>query len=130
MMTSRQCFFQQTVGCKKPSIEAGCMLTCKKATTITNVKGISFAVDKQKGGYPSIYNHEQFLNIDAVTDFSHLFDEFFIDLTDIGSGSKEKPDKARLIHHFENVLNGVQASGVQLHEMVTVSTNAQYRQGL
>jgi len=130
MMTSRQCFFQQTVGCKKPSIEDGCMLKCEKATSITNVKGISFAVDKQKGGYPSIYNHEQFLNVDAVNDFSQLFDEFFIDLTDIGSGSKEKPDKIQLIHHFENMLNGVQESGVQLNEMVSVSTNAQYKQGL
>ncbi len=130
MMTSRQCFFQQTVGCKKPSIEDGCMLKCEKATSITNVKGVSFAVDKQKGGYPSIYNHEQFLNTDAVNDFSHLFDEFFIDLTDIGAGSKERLDKAQLIHHFENVLNGVSESGVQLHEMVTVSTNAQYKQGL
>lgn len=130
MMTSRQCFFQQTVGCKKPSIEDGCMLKCEKSTSITNVKGISFAVDKQKGGYPSIYNHEQFLNIDAVSDFSHLFDEFFIDLTDIGSGSKEKLDKAQLIDHFESVLNGVHESGVQLHEMITVSTNAQYKQGL
>ncbi len=130
MMTSRQCFFQQTVGCKKPSIEDGCMLKCEKATSITNVKGISFAVDKQKGGYPSIYNHEQFLNVDAVNDFSHLFDEFFIDLTDIGSGSKEKLDKLQLIHHFENVLNGIEKSSVQLHKMVTVSTNAQYTQGL
>jgi putative protease len=130
MMTSRQCFFQQTVGCKKPSIEDGCMLKCEKATSITNVKGISFAVDKQKGGYPSIYNHEQFLNVDAVNDLSHVFDEFFIDLTDIGSGSKEKLDKVQLIHHFENVLNGVQAAGVQLHEMVTISTNAQYKHGL
>ena len=130
MMTSRQCFFQQTVGCKKPSIEDGCMLKCKKATSITNVKGIQFAVDKQRGGYPSIYNHEQFLNIDAVKDFSHLFDEFFIDLTDIGSGSKEKLDKAQLLYHFEKVLNGTQTSGAHLHEMVTVSTNAQYTQGL
>lgn len=130
MMTSRQCFFQQTVGCKKPSIEDGCMLKCEKATSITNVKGISFAVDKQKGGYPSIYNHEQFLNVEAVHDFSHLFDEFFIDLTDIGSGSKEKLDKVQLIHHFENVLNGIEKSSVQLHKMVTVSTNAQYTQGL
>ncbi len=130
MMTSRQCFFQQTVGCKKPSIEDGCMLKCEKATTITNVKGISFAVDKQKGGYPSIYNHEQFLNLDAVKDFSGLFDEFFIDLTNIGAGSKEQADKAELLRHFENVLDGVEASSVQLNEMVSVSTNAQYRQGL
>ena len=130
MMTSRQCFFQQTVGCNKPSIEDGCMLKCQKATTITNVKGISFAVDKQLGGYPSIYNHEQFLNFDAVRDFSDLFDEFFIDLTDIGSGSKEKQDKAQLIKHFEDFLDGDQQAAATVTGMVTVSTNAQYQQGL
>ncbi|MGB2009411.1 MAG: peptidase U32 family protein, partial [Cycloclasticus pugetii] len=97
MMTSRQCFFQQTVGCKKPSIEDGCMLKCQKATTITNVKGVSFAIDKQKGGYPSIYNDEQFLNLDVVNDLADLFDEFFIDLTNIGAGSKEEQNKRQLI---------------------------------
>ncbi|MGF1803514.1 U32 family peptidase [Vibrio gigantis] len=130
MMTSRQCFFQRTVGCNKPSIEAGCMLKCEKATTITNVKGISFAVDKQKGGYPSIYNHEQFLNHDAVTDFSGLFDEFFIDLTNIGAGSKEVKDKVELIKHFEALLNGVEGSQQNLEQMVEIRTNAQYVQGL
>ncbi|MEH6451721.1 MAG: U32 family peptidase, partial [Psychromonas sp.] len=130
MMTSRQCFFQQTVGCNKPSIEDGCMLKCQKATTITNVKGISFAVDKQKGGYPSIYNHEQFLNLDVVEDLSHLFDEFFIDLTNIGSGSKQEIDKIQLIQHFENVLKGIDSSKVELNQLVTISTNAQYQQGL
>jgi len=134
MMTSRQCFFQRTVGCNKPSIEDGCMLKCEKATTITNVKGISFAVDKQKGGYPSIYNHEQFLNTDAIDDFSHLFDEFFIDLTDIGSGSKAKQDKALLIKLFESYLSAEtaqkSATKMQLSELITVATNAQYQQGL
>ncbi|NAZ71577.1 peptidase U32 family protein [Vibrio toranzoniae] len=130
MMTSRQCFFQRTVGCNKPSIEAGCMLKCEKATTITNVKGISFAVDKQKGGYPSIYNHEQFLNHEAVTDFSGLFDEFFIDLTNIGAGSKEVKDKVELIKHFEALLNGVEGSQQNLEQMVEIRTNAQYVQGL
>jgi len=130
MMTSRQCFFQQTVGCNKPSIEDGCMLKCQKATTITNVKGVSFAVDKQLGGYPSIYNHEQFLNFDAIKDFSSLFDEFFIDLTDIGSGSKEQQDKATLIKHFEAFLAGEEAAEMIVNNMVTISTNAQYQQGL
>ena len=130
MMTSRQCFFQRTVGCKKPAIEDNCMLSCKKATTITNVKGISFAVDKQKGGYPSIYNHEQFLNLDAVKDFSGLFDEFFIDLTDIGSGSKDKLDKEVLIQEFEKILAGPDKIENTLHNLVTISTNAQYEQGL
>ena len=130
MMTSRQCFFQQTVGCKKPSIEDGCMLKCEKATTITNVKGISFAVDKQKGGYPSIYNDEQFLNLDIIKDLDYLFDEFFIDLTNIGSGSKAELDKVQLIQYFESVLAGDDVAAQQLNEMVTVSTHAQYQQGL
>ena len=130
MMTSRQCFFQQTVGCKKPSIEDGCMLKCEKATTITNMKGISFAVDKQKGGYPSIYNDEQFFNLDAIKDFSPLFDEFFIDLTNIGTGSKVQQDKAQLLKHFEGVLAGVDDAKVELSNLITVSTNAQYIQGL
>lgn len=130
MMTSRQCFFQQTVGCKKPSIEDGCMLKCEKATTVTNVKGVTFAVDKQKGGYPSIYNNEQFLNFDIVNDLSDLFDEFFIDLTNIGAGSKAEQDKAQLITHFERFLKGDDQAMQQLHKMVPLSTNAQYSQGL
>ncbi|RDH84743.1 MAG: collagenase-like protease [endosymbiont of Galathealinum brachiosum] len=130
MMTSRQCFFQQTVGCKKPTIEDGCMLKCTKATTITNVKGVSFAVDKQKGGYPSIYNHEQFLNLDIVSDLADLFDEFFIDLTNIGAGSKAELDKAQLVKYFENLLSGDDQAPQKLSNMVSISTNAQYRQGL
>ncbi|MFT6916833.1 MAG: putative protease [Motiliproteus sp.] len=130
MMTSRQCFFQQTVGCKKPSIDDSCMLSCHKATTITNVKGVSFSIDKQKGGYPSIYNDEQFLNTDIVTDLADLFDEFFIDLTNIGAGSKAEQDKAQLITHFENLLNGDQQAPEQLQTMINSSTKAQYSQGL
>jgi len=122
----------------KPNIEDGCMLKCKKATTITNVKGVSFAVDKQRGGYPSIYNHEQFLNSDIVNDLGDLFDEFFIDLTNIGAGSKQEHDKAELITLFENLLNSQsdnsnsskRQAAEQLSELVTLSTNAQYSQGL
>ncbi|WP_406608899.1 peptidase U32 family protein [Agarivorans sp. JK6] len=130
MMTSRQCFFQQTVGCNKPAIEDGCMLKCTKATTITNVKGVSFAVDKQKGGYPSIYNHEQFLNFDIVNDLAGQFDEFFIDLTNIGAGSKAELDKTVLVTQFEAFLQGDEQAQQQLSNMVTVATNAQYSQGL
>jgi len=130
MMTSRQCFFQQTVGCKKTSIEDGCMLKCNKATTITNVKGVSFVIDKQKGGYPGIYNDEQFLNVDIVDDLSDLFDEFLIDLTNVGAGSKAEQDKAQLIKHFENILNGDDHARQKLNNMITVSTHAQYIQGL
>ena len=130
MMTSRQCFFQPTVGCKKPSIEDGCMLKCEKATTIKSVRGVKYSIDKQKGGYPSIYNDEQFLNLDIVNDLPDLFDEFFIDLTNIGSGETAVEDKAQLIEHFQSLLQGKEEAATQLNEMVTLSTNAQYRQGL
>lgn len=130
LMTSRQCFFQRTVGCEKPSIEDGCMLKCEKSTTITNTNGVSFAVDKQKGGYPSIYNNEQFLNVDIVNDLGDLFDEFFIDLTDIGSGSKAAPDKAQLMTQFENMLSGDENAQLNLDQMVALSTKNQYRKGL
>ena len=130
MMTSRQCFFQQTVGCNKPSITDSCMLKCEKATTITNVKGFSFAVDKQKGGYPSIYNDEQFLNLDIVKDLGELFDGFFIDLTNIGAGSKTLLDKSQLLNHFQDLLQGDVLAKGKLNELVKSATQAQYLQGL
>ena len=139
-MTSRQCFFQQSVGCEKPRIDNGCMLSCDKSTSITNLKGISFAIDKQKAGYPSIYNNDQFLNMEIINDLAQLYDGFMIDLTNIGSGDKASPDKAILIEQFEQLLkvdeSGNDGSNTQLsiqttlNELVPESTNVQYHNGL
>ncbi|XPF95098.1 peptidase U32 family protein [Colwellia sp. RE-S-Sl-9] len=140
LMTSRQCFFQQSVGCEKPRIDNGCMLSCDKSTSITNLKGVSFAIDKQKAGYPSIYNNDQFLNMEIINDLADLFDGFMIDLTNIGSGDKETPDKAVLIEQFEALLKvdkneSASADGqvrIQqaLNQLVPESTNVQYHNGL
>lgn len=140
LMTSRQCFFQQSVGCEKPRIDNGCMLSCDKSTSITNLKGISFAIDKQKAGYPSIYNNDQFLNMEIINDLAQLYDGFMIDLTNIGSGDKVSPDKALLIEQFEQLLrvdeNANNGSDTQLsiqttlNELVPESTNVQYHNGL
>jgi putative protease len=130
LMTSRQCFFQQSVGCEKPRIDNGCMLSCDKSTSITNLKGVSFAIDKQKAGYPSIYNNDQFLNMQVIHDLSDLFDGFMIDLTNIGAGDKASPDKVELIRQFEQLLAGEQAVEATLNTMVTDSTVSQYHTGL
>ncbi|WP_339725061.1 DUF3656 domain-containing protein [uncultured Paraglaciecola sp.] len=130
LMTSRQCFFQQSVGCEKPRIDNGCMLSCDKSTSITNLKGVSFAIDKQKAGYPSIYNNDQFLNIQVINDLSDLFDGFMIDLTNIGAGDKVSPDKVELIRQFEQLLAGEQTVEAKLSTMVTDSTVSQYHTGL
>ena len=145
LMTSRQCFFQQSVGCEKPRIDNGCMLSCDKSTSITNLKGVSFAIDKQKAGYPSIYNKDQFLNTEVINDLSDLFDGFMIDLTNIGAGDKKSPDKIELIAQFElllcqkdkdktdhsNAMSSVQLSAKDsLNTLVDHSTNVQYHNGL
>jgi len=131
LMASRQCFFQQSVGCEKPRIDNGCMLSCDKSTSITNLKGDSFAIDKQKAGYPSIYNQDQFLNTEIIDDLADLFDDFMIDLTNIGAGDKQSPDKAQLIAEFEKLLlNDSQNDVGALNAMVPASTNVQYHNGL
>lgn len=130
LMTSRQCFFQQSVGCEKPRIDNGCMLSCDKSTTITNLKGVSFAIDKQKAGYPSIYNQDQFLNMQVINDLADLFDGFLIDLTNIGAGDKPSPDKMALISQFEQLLAGDPKVEMTLNLMVSDSTVSQYHTGL
>lgn len=137
LMTSRQCFFQQSVGCEKPRIDNGCMLSCDKSTSITNLKGDNFAIDKQKAGYPSIYNQDQFLNTKIIKDLADLYDGFMIDLTNIGAGDKVSPDKVVLIKEFERLLNQTQreqSDNVDVHEtlksMVPESTDMQYHNGL
>jgi putative protease len=106
------------------------MLSCDKSTSITNLKGVSFAIDKQKGGYPSIYNDDQFLNMQIIDDLGHLFDSFMIDLTNIGAGNKELPDKAVLIRHFEQLLAGHSTVATALNAMVPAATVSQYHTGL
>jgi len=130
LMTSRQCFFQQSVGCEKPRIDNGCMLSCDKSTTITNLKGDNFAIDKQKAGYPSIYNPDQFLNMEIINDLSDLFDGFMIDLTNIGAGDKPSPDKVSLINQFEQLLNGQNNVVETINALVPASTVSQYHTGL
>lgn len=130
MMISRQCFFQQSVGCDKPRIDNGCMLSCAKATTITNMKGELFAIDKQKAGYPSIYNQDPFLNTNIVSDLIDLFDGFMIDLTNIGSGDRSSPDKLKLVSLFESLLKGDNVVTQEINTLVPESTVQQYIQGL
>ncbi|GAA0821971.1 peptidase U32 family protein [Colwellia asteriadis] len=134
LMTSRQCFFQQSVGCEKPRIDNGCMLSCDKSTSITNLKGVSFAIDKQKAGYPSIYNKDQFLNMEVINDLAEYYDGFMIDLTNIGAGDKQSPEKTALITQFEQLLSGeftdTQSIENSLNKLVPESTNVQYHNGL
>jgi putative protease len=53
-----------------------------------------------------------------------------IDLTNIGAGDKELPDKTLLIRHFERLLAGESEVASTLNTMVPASTVSQYHAGL
>ena len=65
-----------------------------------------------------------------MSDFADKFDEFMIDLTDIGSGDKEKLDKAVLLAHFQDLINGQTQAVEHLNSLVKVQTRQQYVEGL
>ena len=75
-------------------------------------------------------NQDQFLNMDIVKDLSHLFDGFLIDLTNIGAGDAQSPDKKELITHFTQLLSGDEQVQTTLNNKVMRSTNSQYSTGL
>jgi len=130
LMSSRQCFFQQTVGCKKSRIDQRCIEKCNKSTSIINLKGRSFVIDKHKGGYPSIYSNAPFLNTEIVTDLAGFFDGFFVDLTDSGVTRKTPSDKVQLISLFEDLINSVAGADSALKQVAGSSDNKQYKKGL
>lgn len=68
--------------------------------------------------------------MEIINDLSHLFDNFMIDLTNIGAGDKTSPDKAMLIKQFESLLNGQVEAEQSLNHLVAQKTNVQYHNGL
>jgi len=129
LMTSRQCLFQQVTGCEKSQIDDTC-IRCEKASSITNLKDETFLISKTKGNYHNIYNEQNFLNTDIVTDEPDLFSGFLIDLRDIKTGTKIGMDKSGLIQLFERLLNGDPGSKEQLKQILQPSTNTQYKKGI
>ena len=130
LMSSRQCFFQQTVGCEKTVVDEQCMPECCKFTSIVSSKGHSLLIDKQKGGYPSINSDGLFLNTDIVSDLPGFFDGFFIDLSDFGPAKNNIQDKAHIVSLFEDLLNGKADAERQIKRVIVRSTNSQYKKGL
>lgn len=130
LMTSRQCFFQQTVGCKKLSIDDKCMAKCEKSTSIINLKGISFSIDKQKGGYPAIYSQEPLLNCEIVDQLASKFDGFMVDLSAVAENRSSLLEKVELLGLFNDLVNKKSQAERKLKEVITNSSNQQYQKGL
>lgn len=130
LMTSRQCLHQQVIGCEKSSIDEDCIQKCQKSSSIINLNKIPLFIKKSKGNYHCIYNNNNFLNTDIVTDFSDVFASFFIDLRDIKTETRIGMDKSGIIELFEQLLNGDHDSKNELKQMIHPSSNAQYTKGI
>jgi len=130
LMTTIACMFHQVSGCKKNIVDDKCIQRCEKSSSITNLKDVSYFIDKEKGGYHTIYNETNFLNTDIVNDIPDIFSSFFIDLRDIKTNTQIDIDKAKIIKLFEEHLSGDSDSINVLKQNIYPSTSTQYRKGI
>ncbi|EGR1581465.1 U32 family peptidase [Vibrio parahaemolyticus] len=131
LLTSRQCLFQQTEGCRKVKVNKGCLKRCDKRTSIVNLKDNPYVVQKQKGSHNSIYSEHNVLNLQVLHDLPQLFTDVLIDLRDIQTETKVSASKPELIDAFLALLEDHSEQAVQtLNAMIQPTTNAQYLKGL
>jgi putative protease len=130
LMTSRQCLFHQVTGCHKERVDNECIQSCTKSTSITNLKNVSFFIDKTRGTYNRVYNEHHYLNTEIAFDVPDLFSSFLIDLRKIETVTKAEVDNTELIRLFEDHLKCSQESTQKLDQVIGPSTNTQYQKGI
>ncbi|MFV8429390.1 peptidase U32 family protein [Vibrio owensii] len=131
LLTSRQCLFQQTEGCRKIKVNKGCLKRCDKRTSIINLKDNPYVVQKQKGSHNSIYSEHNVLNLQVLQDLPQLLTDVLIDLRDIQTETKVTMTKPELIDAFTALLNEHNEQHVEaLNTAIHPTANAQYLKGL
>ncbi len=130
LMTSRQCLSHQVKGCKKSIIDGKCISDCTKNSSIRNMQGESFIIDKRRGNYHTVFNEHNYLNTRVVNDYSDMFSGFFIDLSDIKTNTEVSIDKIRIIELFEGIINGDAESLEDLAANIGGTTCRQYVKGI
>nr|WP_302471175.1 peptidase U32 family protein [Vibrio antiquarius] len=131
LLTSRQCLFQQTEGCRKVKVNKGCLKRCDKRTSIINLKDNPYVVQKQKGSHNSIYSEHNVLNLQVLHDLPQLFTDVLIDLRDIQTETTVSASKPELIDAFLALLEEHSEQTIQtLNAMIQPTANAQYLKGL
>ncbi|HAS6503399.1 TPA: U32 family peptidase [Vibrio parahaemolyticus] len=131
LLTSRQCLFQQTEGCRKVKVNKGCLKRCDKRTSIINLKDNPYVVQKQKGSHNSIYSEHNVLNLQVLHALPQLFTDVLIDLRDIQTETKVSASKPELIDAFLALLEEYSEQAVQtLNAMIQPTANSQYLKGL
>ncbi len=130
LMTSRQCLLHQVDGCDKDSVRKGCIETCHRSTSITNLQEKVLYIEKSKGDYHSIYNNENFLNLDIIKDLPGKFSGFLVDLRKITTETHVGTEDLTLITLFQNILDGDPEAEGGLLRLIQPTTKKQYLKGL
>ncbi|WP_318435668.1 peptidase U32 family protein [Photobacterium leiognathi] len=130
MLMSRQCLFHQTVGCKKKRFDNKCLRKCDKSASILSLKDASFVLDKQRGAHNALYSQQNYMNLQAVTDFPDKFTRFMIDLRDIKTDTQISADKATLVSLFNAYIHGDMSARETLDQTIVGTIHHQYKKGL
>ncbi|WP_305405643.1 peptidase U32 family protein [Photobacterium leiognathi] len=130
MLMSRQCLFHQTVGCKKKRFDNKCLRKCDKSASILSLKDASFVLDKQRGAHNALYSQQNYMNLQAVTDFPDKFTRFMIDLRDIKTDTQISADKATLVSLFNAYIQGDMSARETLEQTIVGTIHHQYKKGL
>ncbi|MCW3807872.1 peptidase U32 family protein [Plebeiibacterium marinum] len=126
LMTTRQCLFQQIGGCEKKSLDQHCISHCEQLQMITNTRKASFVAEKSKGNYHRLYESINHLNLEVIQDFRGKFDEYFIDLSDVGTQTKPAALKREIILLFELLLSGDVGATEKIEKVLGPTANLQY----
>ncbi|GIU10696.1 MULTISPECIES: peptidase U32 family protein [unclassified Shewanella] len=151
LMSSRQCLFLQSCGCDKAIMDKECLTVCKKTSSLTNVKGIDFVIDKKRREHNALYGSEHFYNPQVLSELKGYFDSVLLDLRAVATKSQLQQSPFDTVAMFveslsqqpldgaavqssqgqRQVLNtsGTELSG-NLQGLIVNTTNEQYRKGL
>ena len=130
LMTTRQCLFHQVTGCHKYMLDRSCLQHCEKSSSITNLKEVSFLLEKSKGNYHHVYNSQNFLNADIVKDLPNRFDHYCIDLRAVKTETEVSVDKTNIIKLFANLLTNKPESKQELMKALGNTSCTQYKKGI
>jgi putative protease len=130
LMTSRQCLFMQSSGCKKIKQNNGCVPRCSKRTSIINLNDSPYVVNKRKGEYNQLHAQYHTLNLDIIKDHGALFTDYLIDLRDIQTETSINTDIKALTNGFAQSVSGYDVVNNNILDSVGHTTNHQYLKGV
>ncbi|MCG9731044.1 DUF3656 domain-containing protein [Shewanella sp. Isolate13] len=147
LMSSRQCLFLQASGCDKAVMDKECLTVCKKSSSLTNVKGVDFVIDKKRREHNVLYGSEHFFNPQILADLGGYFDSVMLDLRSVATKTQLQASQFDTVSLFSDLLTNLQSqkksatpsdksltrsveAPANLQALFCNTTNEQYQKGL